>query len=65
MHNYINKPFRVVIIHYAERVREVHNLAEFLLPHLKKGVSITFQIGPYAKKSEDEIRVATKDGLPS
>ena len=32
IHNNIVNPFRVVIIHYAERVREMHDLAKYLPP---------------------------------
>ena len=37
--NYIVKPFRVKIIRYAERVREMHDLAKYLLPLSMKGES--------------------------
>ena len=31
------KTFRLGIIHYAESVRDIHDLAKFLYPHSKKG----------------------------
>ena len=36
-HNDIVKPFRVVILHYAERVHKMHYLDKFLPPPSKKG----------------------------
>ena len=35
--NDIVKPFKVKILHYADRVREMHNLAKYLPPPLMKG----------------------------
>ena len=37
IHNDIMKPFRVGIIHYSERVCEMHDLAKYLLPPSMKG----------------------------
>ena len=37
IHNDIVKPFRVVILQYAERVCEMHDLAKYLPPPLTKG----------------------------
>ena len=37
--NDIVKPFRVKIIHYAESVRDMHDLEKYLPPPLMKGVS--------------------------
>ena len=37
VYNDIVKPFRVGIIHYAERVHDIHDLAMFLHPPSKKG----------------------------
>ena len=39
IHNDIVKPFRVVILQYAERVREMHDLENYLPPPSIKGVS--------------------------
>ena len=39
IHNEILKPFRVRIIRYAERVQEMHDLAEYLPPPSMKGES--------------------------
>ena len=37
--NYIVKPFKVKILRYAERVRDMHDLAKYLRPPLMKGES--------------------------
>ena len=35
--NYIVKPFKVKILYYAKRVREMHDLAKYLPPPSMKG----------------------------
>ena len=37
IHNDIVKPFRVVILQYAERVYEIHNLSKYLPPPSMNG----------------------------
>ena len=37
IHNYIVKPFRVVIIHYSERVHNMHDLVKYLPTPSMKG----------------------------
>ena len=39
IHNDIVKPFRVGIIRYVERIKEMHNLAKYLPPPSMKGGS--------------------------
>ena len=65
--NDILKPFRVVILHYAERVEEMHDLAKQLPPPLMKGKS--FESANWKVRNRElsvhEIRVLVKDGPPS
>ena len=37
IHNEILKPFRLIIIHYAEYISKIHGLAKYLPPLLDKG----------------------------
>ena len=65
--NEILKSFRVVILQYAERVREMHEPANYLPPPLMKGIGFE-EASLYVRDKElrkDVIRVATKDGIPT
>ena len=60
--NDILKPFRVVILHYAERVEEMHDLAKQLPPPLINGDSFeeyNWKVC-YKELSVREIRVDNK-----
>ena len=60
------KPFRVFIINYNERVREIHNLEKYLPPPLMKGQDYNEADWEVRDKglSENNICVAARDGLP-
>ena len=64
--NYIVKPFKVKIIRYAERVREMHDLAKYLPPPLMKGKSA--EIYNWTVRNQEftsgEVRLSIKEGLP-
>ena len=62
----ILKPFRVVIIRYAERVKEMHDLSKNLPPDSMKGDSFEADNWKFGTKelSVHEIRVAIEGGLP-
>ena len=61
------KPFRVGILHYAERVQEKHNLAKYLPPLLMKGErNESANLGVSDKElSDNEICVSINYILPS
>ena len=64
--NDIVKPFRVKILLYAERVREMHELAKYLHPPSMK-VEISMAAN-WAFRNEEfatgDLKLAIKDGLP-
>ena len=62
----IVKPLCVVILSYAERVQDIHDLAKHLPPPLMKGESFESANWKVCDKelSVHEIRVAIKDALP-
>ena len=67
IHNDIVKPFRAGILQYTGNIREMHNLAKFLTPPMKKGDQYdqAYWTVHDIELSEDDIFVATKDSLPS
>ena len=67
MHNDIVKPFRIVSLQYAERVREIHYLANSLPPTSMIGYDQGQLDWSVCDKeiSEYDIRVETKDELPT
>ena len=66
IHNEIVKPFRVRIVQQAERVHNIHDMDEYLPPTLRKGdmYDEANLIVRDCNFTEDDIHVATKDGLP-
>ena len=64
--NDIVKPFKVKIIRYAERVREMHDLEKYLPPPYMKGESAT--AANWNVHNEEftisDLRLAIKGGLP-
>ena len=67
IHNDILKPFRIKILCYVERVREMHDSAKYLPPPLMKDESAE---APYWTVRNHEftvskIKLLIKDGLPS
>ena len=67
IHNDIVKHFRVRILRYAEHVQDMHNLAKYLPPPSMKDKSYKSANWDVRNKglSENDIRIAIKDGLPS
>ena len=65
-HNDIVKPFKDKIICYAERVCEMHDLSNYLPPHLIKGGSVMADNCNFhnEKFTASDIRLAIKDGHP-
>ena len=64
--NDIVKPFKVKILWNAERVREMHDLANYLPPPSMKGESemaANWNVHNQEFTASD-IRLAIKDGLP-
>ena len=61
------KSFKVKIIRYAKRVREIHELAKYLPPLSMKGKSAEADNWNVQNQefTVSEIRLAIKDGLPS
>ena len=64
--NDIVKPFRLVILHYDEHVREMYDLDKYLLPPLQKGwgCNHTYWNVCGKKTNEEKICVSTKE-VPS
>ena len=64
--NDIVKPFKVKIIRYAERVREMHDLDKYLPPPSMKGESAMAANRNVHNQefTASDIRLAIKDGLP-
>ena len=64
--NDIVKPFRVKIINYAKRFREIYDLARYIPPHSMKGISI--EADNWTVRNQEftvsDISLAIKDGLP-
>ena len=60
------KPFKVGIIKYNERVREIHNLEKYLPPPLMKGQEYNEADWEVRDKglSDNNIRVTTRNKLP-
>ena len=65
--NVIVKQFRLGIIHYAERVQDLHDLSNYLPPPSMKGDILKADSWKLLDKefSEYDIRVYIKDWLPS
>ena len=65
IHNEVVKTFRVGILKYAERIREMHYLDMYLPTHLMKEGEYNKADWDVCRRelSEYEICVATKDGL--
>ena len=65
IHNDIVKPLQFGVLHYAERAQEMHNLVKYLPPPLMKGQEYHKEDWAFRDKylSDNEIRVATKDGI--
>ena len=64
--NDIVKPFKVKILRYAERIREMHDLENYLPPSLMKG-EIEMEANWNVRNeelTESDIRLAIRDGLP-
>ena len=59
------KPFRVIILQYAEHIREIHDLANYLPPPSMKGMSFESTSWDIRDKlfSDNYICIATKDRL--
>ena len=64
-HNNIVKTFRVGILQYAERFRDMHGLAKYLPPPLTKGREYDEEYWAVCEKEifEHEIYVTTRDGI--
>ena len=64
--NDILKPLKVKIICYAERVREMHDLSNYLPPPTIKGESAMAANWNVCNEefTISDIRLAIKDGLP-
>ena len=64
--NDILKPFKVKILRYAKRVREMHDLAKYLHSPLIKGeISKADNWTVWNQEFTDsEVQLAMKDGLP-
>ena len=64
--NDIVKPFRVKILRYAKRVREMHGLDKYLPLPCMKGESA--MAANWALRNEEfttgDLRLAIRDGLP-
>ena len=58
-------PYREVILNYAKPVHGVHDIAKFIPPHSKKEDDYDMVDWTICENelSEDEICIATKDGL--
>ena len=67
IHNDILKPFKVVILQYAERVREMRDLAMYLPPPSIKGDEYDQTYWTVHEKEfpEYEIVFATRDSHPT
>ena len=67
IHNDIVKPLRFVILHYSERVHEMHNLEKYLPSILMKVVGTKEAGWDIYEKVLNEyfISVATKYGVPA
>ena len=65
IHNDIVKPIRFRILHYNDRVREMHDLEKYLPPPSTKGGGFESDDWYACVKefNEDVIQVATKDRL--
>ena len=65
--NDVVNPFRVTILHYVERVVEIHDLAKHLPPPFMKGGFYEAYNWKFCDKgfSVHEIRFAIKDLIPS
>ena len=64
--NDIVKPFKVKILRYANRVREMYDLAKYLPPNLMKGKSATAANWTVCNQefTAGEFRLEIKDRLP-
>ena len=62
----ILKPFKVKIIRYAERVREMHDLAKYIPPPSMKDESAMSDHWSVRNKdfTVSDLRLAIRDGLP-
>ena len=64
--NDIVNPFRVKIIHYDERFREIYDLARYIPPPSMKGISI--EADNWTVRNQEftvsDISLSIKDGLP-
>ena len=64
--NDIVKPFKVKILRYVKRVREMHDLAKYLHPPLMKVESA--EADNWTVRNQDfatgEVQLAIKDGIP-
>ena len=65
IHDNILNPFRLSILQYSERVRQMYDIDKVLPPHPKKRGELDQKYQSVHNKqfTEDEIRVATKDAL--
>ena len=66
VHNDIVKPFKVKIIHYAEHVIEMHELAKYLPPPSMKGK--IYEAANYTVRNQEftdsEVQLIIKDRPP-
>ena len=67
IHNNIIKPFNVIMLHYVGQIHKMHDIDKQLPPPSKKGDIFDQAYWKFHDYEfmEDEIRVATKDGLPT
>ena len=65
IHNSIIKPIMVSILHYTNRVSKMNNISKYLTQPLNKGDMFDESgwIVRNHESTEDEIRIATKEGL--
>ena len=65
--NYIAKPFKVKILRYAKRVREIHDIAKYFPPPSMKGDST--DVSNWTVHNQEfmfsKIWLGIKDRLPS
>ena len=64
--NDIVKPFKVKILRYANRVRDIHELAKYLPPPLMKGERLMAANWSVSNEqfTTTDLRLAIKDGIP-
>ena len=59
--------YRVIILQHSERVHEIYDLNEYVTPPLKKGDMFDQENWNICdcNFTKDEIRIVTKDGVPT